>query len=196
MKAIEAMRANDTPQARSVLADTLEESGELAAAEYVRLDEALQHVVPVGRDFVERVRTLRRLGTVTGPTFRYLVGRDIEGCAGVRWTFRCPRRWDSMQATSDASQRVCQSCRQVVIQVPDGAEAARLAADGVCVSIQGAADPERFEGEVAAEPDDGPTWRPAGSVSSMPSVPPAPVAVVRPRPPAPWWKRLFGGTKR
>jgi hypothetical protein len=193
MRAIEGVRAQDTDEARSVLADVLEESGDVAGAQYVRLEQTLQRTQPTAKGFVEQVRALRSLGQVTGPTFRYLVGRDIDGCAGVRWSFRCPKRWESMQVTSGESERVCQSCRQIVTRVSGGADAERMAADGGCVSIAAPTD-ESWEGELAAEPEEDARVLRVGSVVAMPprrDTPPAPVVRRTPPPPRPWWKRLF-----
>ena len=102
LHAIQAVRRKDTTEARTVLSDALEESGALAEAAYVRLEQELQARPP---DFVERLPRLRALGAVVGTTFRYLVGRDVEGCVGMRWTFRCPRSWEEMTLT-DARLRV------------------------------------------------------------------------------------------
>ncbi|MBL8916128.1 MAG: hypothetical protein JNM17_35840 [Archangium sp.] len=191
MRAIEAVRAADSEDARRVLSDVLEESGSLPEAEYVRLELKLQ----AARDtsdatFVEGVRQLRVLSSVVGPTFRYLVGRDIDGCSGVRWAFRCPASWDEMKTTAKADERVCTSCRQMVVQVTSEAEASRLAAEGVCAQVR--LEEEPWVGELAApEPGDVPQW--VGSVAVRPPMPePTPPVVVSPPEKKPWWRRLFG----
>jgi uncharacterized protein (TIGR02996 family) len=192
LKALEAVRGHDTDENRLVLADVLEEAGAVAEAEYVRRELQLQQVRDVeAPSFSEGVGQLRALSSVVGPTFRYLVGRDIAGCAGVRWSFRCPRRWDDMAETGRAAERVCTTCRQVVVQVSDEASAEQLARDGVCASIR--IDEEGWEGEVAEPNDDVRGW--VGSVAAMrpmpPRAPPPARAPVSP-PSVPWWKRLFG----
>lgn len=192
LKAITAVRAADSDDARRVLSDVLEEGGALAEAQYVRLELSLQGERDAASPrFVEGVKQLRALSSVVGPTFRYLVGRDIEGCAGVRWAFRCPATWDSMTPTPEPSERVCSSCRQLVVQVTSEADAARLASEGVCAQVR--VEEELWVGELAA-PDEGPMW--VGSVAVRPDlpelVPPAP----EPEPPKedkkPWWRRLLG----
>jgi hypothetical protein len=195
LRALEAVRGHDTDENRLVLADVLEEAGALAEAEYVRRELQLQQVRDVeAPSFSEGVQQLRALSSVVGPTFRYLVGRDIAGCAGVRWSFRCPRRWDDMAETDRAAERVCTTCRQVVVQVSDEASAERLARDGVCASVR--IDDEGWEGEVAEPPDD--VTARVGSIAALPPTPPRapPAPPAKVSPPAaeapPWWKRLFG----
>ena len=127
MKAIETVRANDDATTRSVLGDVLEDAGAVAEAEYVRVEVELQQTEASAPDFLERVRRLKALSSVVGPTFRYLVGRDIEGCSGVRWAFRCPKSWDELAPTNDDSERICGTCRQLVVQVEHEGEAQTLA---------------------------------------------------------------------
>lgn len=192
MKAIEAVRANDDATTRSVLGDVLEDAGAVAEAEYVRVEVELQQTDPSAPDFTERVRRLKALSSVVGPTFRYLVGRDIDGCSGVRWAFRCPKPWDEMAPTNDDSERICGTCRQLVVQVEHESAARTLASEGVCVSVQ-----ERWVGEMAAEPEGGhrqAMW--VGSVAARPyPIPPTPPPPqpVKVQPTKPWWKRLLGG---
>lgn len=196
MKAIEAVRARDDESTRVVLGDVLEESGAVAEAEYVRLELDLQRSSPSDDGFIEAVRRLRTLSAVVGPTFRYLVGRDIEGCSGVRWAFRCPTTWADLTPTNVSSERVCKTCRQVVVQVASEADARRLAREGVCTSPR-----EEFEwvGSIsgpeggpleAASPREERGW--VGSVAVMPRPPPsAPPVQPKPAPKRPWWKRLL-----
>lgn len=197
MKAIEAVRANDSEDARRVLSDVLEESGSLPEAEYVRLELKLQGTRDTSDSrFVEGVKQLRVLSSVVGPTFRYLVGRDIDGCSGVRWAFRCPASWDEMKPTAKPDERVCVSCRQMVVQVTSEADATKLASEGVCAQVR--VEEMDWVGEVAApDPRDEPQW--VGSVAVRPAMPDrvSPPAVVTDfpkteQPKKPWWKRLFG----
>lgn len=185
MKAIEAVRADDRDDARRVLSDVLEESGALAEAEYVRLELELQRrSEPSSPGFIEGVAQLRVLSSVVGPTFRYLVGRDIDGCAGVRWAFRCPASWDSMTPTSNERERVCVSCRQLVVQVTSEEEASRLAAEGVCAQVR--VEEDEWVGEVAA-PWVGSIAAPPPDDEPEPEVPAADAPQKKS-----WWQRLFG----
>lgn len=203
MKAIEAVRARDEDTTRVVLGDVLEEAGAIAEAEYVRLELDLQRSQPSDEGFIEGVRRLRTLSTVVGPTFRYLVGRDMAGCTGVRWAFRCPTTWDDLAPTNVGSERVCQTCRQLVVQVDSETDARKLARDGVCTSMAELEDdwvgdvsypeaPESPENPEAQPGPRAPMW--VGSVAvRVPPTPPPP-APKKPAPPPkkPWWKRLLG----
>lgn len=198
MKAIEAVRARDEDTTRVVLGDVLEESGAIAEAEYVRLELDLQRQSPSGAGFIEGVRRLRALSSVVGPTFRYLVGRDIAGCSGVRWAFRCPTTWAELTPTNVGSERVCQTCRQLVVQVESETDARALARDGICTSM--AEQEVDWVGDVSYpdEPPESEPRAPAARVGSVavrvPATPPRPtppVTVSEPRKKA-WWKRLLG----
>lgn len=193
VNAIDAIRSDDTEATRQVLCDVLEEVGAVAEAEYVRLELELQGFGDVEAPrFLDGVRRLRALSSVVGPTFRYLVGRDIAGCSGVRWAFRCPRAWDEMLQTDSATERVCSTCRQVVVQVTNEAAALRLAREGVCASVR--IEDEPWVGSVAGPGALGVR----GSIATLPVPrPPMPSQVgpaprVNLAPSRPWWKRLLG----
>lgn len=146
MKAIAAVRANDTDETRGVLQDVLEESGALAEAEYVRREH--RSLSRRDYDLVRELRELRALGSVVGQTFRYLVGRDVDGCAGVRWTLRCPKAFFDLEEGPSENERLCTICRQLVVRAADENHATELARRGVCVSFE---DDEPFVGEIAAD---------------------------------------------
>jgi hypothetical protein len=150
--AITALRREDTPTTRAVLHDVLEESGAFAEAEYVRREEAVFNGTWSSPGYVEELRALRALGAIVGQTFRYLVGRDVKGCAGLRWTLKCAAEWTSLQPTEDDHERLCVTCRQLVVRTDDEEHAADLARSGVCVSYQPSDDPAgHWVGEIAAD---------------------------------------------
>jgi hypothetical protein len=198
MKAIAAVRARDTDESRSVLADVLEESGNAVAAEYVRTEQALQRCPPSAPTFADQVRALHDLGRFTGPTFKYLVAREVEGCAGLRWSFRCSQDWESMTPTSSPAVRVCSSCRHPVTEVTSEEEAARLAAEGMCISMQDRAAPLQFtRGRMVpmkADPIEPYPGMPEAEFQALMNDRPA-SSVEAPAPKTPWWKRLFGDAK-
>ncbi len=150
LAAVSSVRRSDTPQTRIVLADILEEEGALVEAEYVRLETALQRKRD---DFATKLVHFRTLGVMVGTTFRYLVGRDVAGCVGLRWSFRCPSRWDELIETDDDDARACESCRQLVVRATTEHHAAALSRRGICVSLRLPDIEEVWEGELA-EPED------------------------------------------
>jgi len=175
LDAINAVRQSDTPTARAVLSDTLEGAGAVAEAEYVRVEAAAQAMEP-SPAFVDALFRLRALSGVVGTTFRFLVGRDVDGCAGLRWSFRCPRQWSQMEKTSDPNVRSCAPCRQLVSMVHTEQEATQHAELGHCVSMASAG--VDFV---------------VGSVALV--IPPRvrePTRPPEPKPPASWWERLLG----
>jgi hypothetical protein len=187
LQAVEAVRADDRPETRNVLADVLEESGAIAHAEYVRLEVELQRTATQLPEFEDGVIRLKALSALVGPAFRFAVGRDIEGCTGLRWSFRCPKTWESLQRTQREGERICTTCRQTVVQAESERRADALARQGICTSLQ---LPERPVGEVAVEH----TW--VGSIAvprpvdhEPPEPEPEPVA---PATRKPWWRRLLG----
>jgi hypothetical protein len=133
LAAVTNVRRSDTPHSRSVLADVLEEEGALVEAEYVRLEAALQRKPD---DFATKLVHFRTLGVMVGTTFRYLVGRDVEGCAGLRWTFRCPRDWYELTETGDPDSRFCEGCKQLVVRAQSEDHAEALARRGICVALE------------------------------------------------------------
>lgn len=174
LQLVARVRAADTPHAREILADALEEHGELAEAEYVRRELRLQAVTAADSpEFLKQLKEFRALSASVGTTFRYLVGRDVAGCTGLRWTFRCPRPWATLSATADERTRFCEVCRSPVVQTRTEAHARQLAAQGTCVAVAQRHDEK--VGELAA-----PEW--VGSVATPRPSPPAPHPTPAPAP--------------
>jgi CRP-like cAMP-binding protein len=149
LDALVALHAADTPEARQVLHDRLVECGASAEAAYVRLQRALGAISSADSALVQRAaRSLREASRLVGPTFRYLVARDVEGCAGLRWALRCPKSWHQLRDLGQAESRYCDTCRQEVFRVSTEFEAQRLGREGRCVALF--IDDDRVEmGEVA-----------------------------------------------
>ncbi len=166
LSAVERVRANDTVQTRQVLADALEEAGAVGEAEYVRRELALQEPKdPMSPEFADELTRFEALATTVGSTFRYLVGREVDGCAGLRWTFRCPRAFDELQPTGDGAVRFCPTCRRGVLEVITEAEAEQAVAAGRCVSVRPPVPGPRWVGSVAM-PGPGVAPRPIGRVTT------------------------------
>ncbi len=136
LAAISAVRAADATAKRLVLADVLAEEGAIAEAEYLQKELALVTRYDArGADVLAELRDFVALASEVGATFRYLVGRDVDGCTGPRWTFRCPRSQQDLLPTDDATLAFCERCATPVTLAASEAEAARLASTGVCVSF-------------------------------------------------------------
>jgi hypothetical protein len=153
IEAINAVRRFDSATSRGVLGDYLEEAGLLAHAAYVRLEQALQVANTQDAEFPKWISQMRDLSALLPPSFRYLVGRDMQGCIGTRWLFRCPMQWNQMMETEVPGTRACSGCKQLVVSVQSEDEAIEAANSGQCVSFggnEGEVEPDRV-GEMAPE---------------------------------------------
>jgi hypothetical protein len=180
---VEQVRAKDTVQTRQVLADALEETGALAEAEYVRRELALQKVdAPGSAAFADELQRFEALASTVGTTFRYLVGREVDGCAGLRWTFRCPRSWHELTPTAEPSLRFCSTCHRGVVEAASEAQAEALAAAGTCVALRAQPDVPMWVGSVAMPQ---PRPRPIERVTT--NLAPRQVSLIERL--TSWWKR-------
>jgi uncharacterized protein (TIGR02996 family) len=122
---------------RRVYADWLEERGDaesLRRAEYVRIECDLDGLP--ARDgkrsrLQARLRQLR--GAIGDDWWRQLDWAGVEYC--VEFEYRCPQRWDTLQATEDPDVRHCRECRRDVYYCHSAEEAHQLADAGECVAI-------------------------------------------------------------
>lgn len=115
-------------EARAVYADHLEDSGRLAEAQWVRLEQRLRGAAQLAT--LQAMRALK----VT-PAFMASVSRaELDTCA-ISFGFRCPRTWDALGSTEDPLVRWCTACEERVHFAPDLDTAERLALEGHCVAV-------------------------------------------------------------
>jgi uncharacterized protein (TIGR02996 family) len=122
---IDAILAGDAAS-RIVYADWLEERGETARAELLRLQELLAAIDATDSDrrtqFQHAVCRLGELASDIDPEWRLLVGRPVvEFCS--RSSARCRQDWGSLMPTGDPSVRCCTTCRENVHYASSRAEA-------------------------------------------------------------------------
>ena len=106
---IDAIVAGDAAS-RLVYADWLEERGETARAELLRLQELLADIDATDSDrrtqFQHAVRRLVELASDIDPEWRLLIGRPmVELCR--QSSARCTQDWGNLMATGDPSVRCC-----------------------------------------------------------------------------------------
>lgn len=53
----------------------------------------------------------------------------------VRFSYQCPKSWNSLEATADDSIRFCDACQENVFYCTDKQEADRHARQGHCIAI-------------------------------------------------------------
>lgn len=149
--AIQADPSNDT--LRLAYADWLEESGD-PRGDFLRAQCRLAKI-PRRRRF--RTRPERRLWSALHRQLldlrpridsAWLAAIDrtrIENCS-VRFEFRCPRRWEKLQATDEEGVRFCETCRMQVYHCRTVQEAQQHAWQGHCVAIDSSL--ERSDGDL------------------------------------------------
>lgn len=122
---------------RLVYADWLEERGDgnsIQRAEYLRIECELDKLTSKDRKRArlrDRLAALRR--TVGDDWWRQLDWANVESC--VKFRYRCPQRWDTLQPTEDPAVRHCTECDRNVYYCRNTEEAYRLADAGECVAI-------------------------------------------------------------
>jgi uncharacterized protein (TIGR02996 family) len=123
---------------RLVYADWLEERGETARAELLRLQELLADLDATDSDrrtqFQRAVRRLGELASDIDPEWRLLVGRPVvERCR--QSSARCAQDWGTLMPTGDPSVRCCTICSEHVYYASSCAEGNAHARAGRCFVI-------------------------------------------------------------
>ncbi len=122
---------------RIVYADWLEGRGELARAEFLRLQDRLIGVSPDAPEFRTGRARLEELARGIELPWRYAVGRPaIEGC--LAFELPCPREWGSLAPGTRDDVRFCDACSQHVYYCGDLEQARVRARAGDCVAIDAA----------------------------------------------------------
>lgn len=133
---IAAIAARDQAS-RGVYADWLEEHGEGARAEFLRIQDRLLGASPDDPGFRAGRERLEELARGIDVEWRIAVGRPaIEGC--LAFQLRCPREWGSLAPTGRDTERFCEACAQKVFYCESIEEARGHARRGACVAIDAA----------------------------------------------------------
>jgi uncharacterized protein (TIGR02996 family) len=131
--------ARGDDNSRTVYADWLEERGELARAEFVRLQQSIidaPMATAAQRDaFLTRSKRLRELAASIDVEWRMRVARPaVEGCR-VAFEIPCKMDWGTLEPTSRPDVRKCNTCRKTVHYCVSEHEALQLAGHGHCVVV-------------------------------------------------------------
>lgn len=126
-------------QSRAVYADWLEERGDLARAEFVRLQQAIIEQpmsTPAQKAlFVKRTKRLRELAESVDIAWRMRVARPaVEGCK-VAFEIPCKMDWGALEPTERPEVRTCHTCRKSVHYCASEREALQLASRGDCIVV-------------------------------------------------------------
>ena len=124
---------------RLVYADWLEEQGETARAEFLRLQQALVGPPPLddaGRAvFKRRSARLRALALTIDPGWRAKVARPMVEACGAHFDFTCPMAWSELAETADPKVRACGLCEEKVYYCTSLEEARKHAWARRCVVV-------------------------------------------------------------
>lgn len=124
---------------RLVYADFLEARGELARAEFLRLQQALVGPPPtdVGGKALWKRRSerLRELADHIDEAWRIKVARPLVENCDAHFDFACPMEWGQLAETPDADVRACNLCDELVYYSTTIATARRHAAMNRCVAV-------------------------------------------------------------
>ncbi len=119
---------------RVVYADWLEERGELARAEFLRIQDQLIGSSPDDPGFRAGRERLEELARGLDLDWRFAVGRPaIEGC--LSFELACPKEWGSLAPTGRANLRFCETCEQAVYYCEEIEQARAYARGGNCVAV-------------------------------------------------------------
>ena len=130
---IAAIVAGD-PASRVVYADWLEEHGEAARAEFLRIQDRLIGMPPGDPSFRPGRERLEELARGIDVDWRFSVGRPvIEGCLALE--LPCPKEWGSLAPTGRDDMRYCGTCDQAVYYCATLEEARGHARRGDCMVI-------------------------------------------------------------
>ncbi len=129
------LRLRDNPDdlaMRMVFADWLEETAQVEKAETVRL---LAEVPVEGSPTMTR---LRMLGTTVDREWMAIVSRaPIDKCptTNLQFRYQCPKSWEALTSTDDATIRFCNQCNQNVYFCSSVAEVRDHATNDHCVAF-------------------------------------------------------------
>ena len=135
-KLIAAVAARDHAS-RVVYADWLEERGDHARAEFLRIQDRLIGTSPDDPAFHAGRERLEELARGIDVEWRYAVGRPaIEGCFAFQ--LPCPKEWGSLEPTDRDDVRFCDVCAQRVFYCESITEARAHARRGDCIAVDAA----------------------------------------------------------
>ena len=137
LRAILASPADEAP--RLVYADWLQERGDddsATKARFLRLTCYHAAAVRTGNPVHERYYRGLKLEArkLAADWLRVVSTVPVENC--VKFSFECPKWWDTLAATDDPAVRSCDACQKPVHYCATIDEAKLHAWDGHCVAVQ------------------------------------------------------------
>jgi uncharacterized protein (TIGR02996 family) len=130
---LRALAARDR-DSRAIYADWLEQRGDHARAEYLRVQETLAKLRAGDPAFRDHAARLAALAVTLDLAWRVKVATPaVERCLGFE--LPCPMEWSQLAATDRDDIRHCGTCKREVFYALTVGEARRHAAKGRCVAL-------------------------------------------------------------
>src|SRR5262245_49792748 len=122
------------PVPRLIYADWLDEQDDVRG-EFLRLEVQLKDLKENDPQREKTRARLRALRKQIARTWLALLDRtDVENC-GLQFEFKCPRHWEKLTPTDDATIRFCVGCQKNVYHCGSIGEARDRAQEGKCVAV-------------------------------------------------------------
>jgi len=130
--------ATGDAHSRVVYADWLEEQGDLARADFLRVQDQLVGLRTDDVRFGGLTARLSALAAQIAPSWRIQIATpSVERC-GAAFDFRCPMTWSALQPTARDGVRHCNGCQRDVYYALSVGEARAFASSGHCVALDAA----------------------------------------------------------
>ena len=131
--------ARGDDDSRTIYADWLEEHGELARAEFLRVQQGIIDApidTPTQKTaFVSATQRSRELAASIDVDWRMRVARPVvEGCR-LAFEIPCKMDWGQLEPTDEPEVRHCNTCRKTVRYCTSEQDALDLAQTGQCVVV-------------------------------------------------------------
>jgi uncharacterized protein (TIGR02996 family) len=135
--------------ARPVYADWLEQRGDGARAEFLRVQQQILGATGDTPEFHAQMTRLRELAQGIDVMWRVAIARPfVEGCVGFQAP--CPREWAAMAPTERSDVRFCGGCHKQVFYCTTIERARSHALRGHCIAVDAAL--VRTPGDLASHP--------------------------------------------
>jgi uncharacterized protein (TIGR02996 family) len=117
-----------------VYADWLEERGD-PRGEFLRLELQIAALPAEDKKREPLAKRLDELRGTVDPNWLALLDRPIIENCGLRFAFRCPKKWEKLKLTDDQTVRYCTTCKKQVHYCDSVNEAYTHATLGHCVAV-------------------------------------------------------------
>lgn len=122
-------------QPRLVYEDWLEESGQTAKVELMRLSRKMKTLTADDPELSSVARRLSALVSLTDASWRALVAEPVLENCRVRFSVSCPMQWEALRGTDVPGVRHCDACDRRVYYCSTVRDLQHHALRGNCVAV-------------------------------------------------------------